>query len=345
MPNLVGQVLFASGIIVDLIPVIVIGGFVQYVYADVWNVHPTYVSVIWMMFSVVKLFAMLKLGATIDASNLSKATQYVISAFIGVLGFWLLWIPPLSLNNEIITLLWFTMSLFIFAIGSCWSFLIRNALFIELFSAQDRGKVGGIQQILATVGIIVGFVTPPIISDGWRHISYMGNLMTLTVSITLIFSSLGTFLLYTHKRPVVAKKQNSLLANFLEPLKTDRAFAILMFASLASQTGLQCGLAVSQMYIKYMIPGLKHPYDLFGYQLDGTMQVGLAQLIGQIASLVATPLWIKLLGFIGYGRTWALAAFIFAFGFLLQFFFENGTFELFFLVQVILIISVLLTNQ
>ena len=331
--NFVSIFLFAIGISGSLIPNFVISSFLQYVCSEVWNISATNVSIMWIAYNLTKLTGMLLFGSWLDKTSISHIKIKIFSSFCIVFGFYTCWVNLFTDSSELIQFLSITGSLIIYGLGETMYTITRSSVFQSRFSAEERAKVMVPQQLFFIVGIMVGLILPPILSQQWTNIPFMAQVIA---GICLVASSSGIFGSML-QNPVNNQKSSSskdnsnndsLFSQLSDTFKNNKVFIQYLIGIYLTNVGFCCMMSALQLYVKYMVTGVNVPLTVpyFDVELDGPAQIGVAQLTGQITSIFCTPIWMKISSILGKGKTWQISCLAIAAVQIIQYFFETGEF-------------------
>ena len=336
----VSGLLFAFGVDGSLIPAFVVSAFLQFVYTEVWLLDAAVVSMIWTVYNISKLLAMLVLGRWVDQTSFSKIFVGFIASLLMTIGFAGLWIDlPLEKNIQVYV---FTAFLVMFGLGESLYLLARSNLFQELFDSQERSQLMIPQQCFFIVGIVIGMISPPILSGEWENLNIMNVFITGCIIVTTSSCLIGATMrpskqkVDSNRTETTQQVTKSFTQNLLYTISHERNFTLFLIAMFCTNLAFNCMMASMQLYIKYMIPGVHHPLTLpfIDIVLDSKTQIGLAQLIGQLTSIAVSPLWLASVHTRGKSPVWKSGCILFFIVYMLQYFFQTGEFYFMLLSQV-----------
>jgi len=333
--------------------------YFQFIYTDVLAMSPVMVTLLWSIYNVVKIVAMLFAGKWNDShTGTRKWLPLTLSSILLLLSFCVTWIAPSMISMFIdpshkdlaawSLVVIVSLAMGFSAIGFAFIFIIRGSLFNELFKPSDRSSVAGIFQIFFVISFVLGFVGPPFIGgENWQNLRAVA-LLAIPSALSFLAFIFSVYVLEYQKDKNTQRNENNAQQGwdvFLAPLKS-LSYRYLMSAWFFVQLGTSILIATWPLYRKYIIVNLTTlSFDLSFLPWSTTTdnritlgpneQVGVAQFVSQLLQLIGVLGWIRIQKRYGNVVTWFLSTFLFAFTLLTQAITDRGDSFCLFLFQIL----------
>jgi Na+/melibiose symporter-like transporter len=332
-----------------VVPNIIIGVYLQYVYTDIIGLSASLVGTAWVVSNVLKIIAILGLSKFIDKTPVNHALIMLLALPLTALTFVACWItPPLSQLSALLGLsedgslcVYLTTMLTLFGLACSIITLTRGTLLSTRFPADQRSTVAAWEQLFVILGVVASMILPPVLAgDGWKEMNQMVLMITASFCVTAVGGAMSVFApaapsaSAAPSTPDVGKTDShSFLYSLSWPFFELAPFRALIFSHFLSQLGLNLIMAAQPLFLKYHMVAMRQPVTLLGISLDSKSQVAAAQSVSQVVTMVAMPLWFAVAAR-GYRLAWYLGATSYSLVLLFVALFNTGDFFFFLAFQV-----------
>jgi GPH family glycoside/pentoside/hexuronide:cation symporter len=277
---------------------------IQFFYIDVLGINAGLVSIVWFLFGFWNAVDDPLMGQLTDRtrSRWGRRIPYLLFGAVPLgLLFFLLWTPPTGGRNTALTLIYFTIVLFLFDTLSSLLLMSYNALFPEIAgNTKERSHLAAFRETISLFGLILAFVLSPILSTRLGYPS-----MGLVIGAITAFG----FMICVRKLKENPQRQGETQLGFIESIKItfkNKPFRWFIGAALSREFNFIILSATIPFWRKYVL-NIQNPSSVFGINMGPDIQEAILLAVPFLVAIPGMQIWRWITPRIGPRKSWICA--------------------------------------